>query len=99
MISLSDLLNGPKMFEETFGLQWGRRFWLAFFTVAVLAIAAVCLTEIGGFGRDLLSAVSGWFSPSSTAPGPTALQPPGKAQKCVITGGTNNGTQIQNCSD
>jgi hypothetical protein len=29
MISLSDLLNGPKMFEETFGLQWGRRFWLA----------------------------------------------------------------------
>lgn len=28
-----------------------------------------------------------------------ATQPPTTVQKCVITGGTNNGVQVQNCSD
>ena len=40
MVSFSDLLNGAKMFEDTFGPRWGRRWWRIFFVIVVMAIGA-----------------------------------------------------------
>jgi hypothetical protein len=98
MVSLSDLVDGPKMFRETFGPKWGPRWWRVFFVIVVLAVASAAAEEIGGVGSRTVAAARGWFSPPSTVnPSSTPLQPPVNTQKCVITGGTNNGTQIQNC--
>lgn len=100
MVSFSDLIDGPKMFRETFGPKWGPRWWKLFFTVVVLAIALVAAQEIGGVGTNAVSAVRSWFSPTSTVKsGELPLQPPVNTPKCVITGGTNNGIQTQNCTN
>jgi len=69
MVSLSDLLNGPKLFEDNFGARWGPRLWRGFFILALGAIVIVCLTTIGGFGRAIYSEVAGWL-PGITAPPP-----------------------------
>lgn len=58
MVSLSDLINGPKMFEDTFGSTWGPRWWRLFFSLAILAAAAFFLTEIGGLGKNVYSSVA-----------------------------------------
>ena len=100
MVSFSDLIDGPKMFRETFGPKWGPRWWKAFFTVVVLAVALIAAQEIGGVGSNAVFAVRSLFSPPSTVnPVPPPLQPPVNTQKCVITGSINNGTQTQNCSN
>jgi hypothetical protein len=52
MVSLSDIAEGPKLFETTFGPKWGPRWWRVFFVVVILAIATVCLTDIGKFGKS-----------------------------------------------
>lgn len=99
MVSFSDLIDGPKMFRETFGPKWGPRWWKAFFTVVVLAVALIAAQEIGGGGSNVVSVVRGWFSPTSTVKsGQQPLQPPVNPQKCVITGGENKGVQIQTCN-
>jgi hypothetical protein len=61
MVSLSDLANGPKLFEETFGRRWGRRYWRVFFAVAVLAILVACLEQIGAFGEKAFVRSNAWY--------------------------------------
>jgi hypothetical protein len=96
MVSFSDLINGPKMFRETFGPKWGPRYWRAFFVIAVAALATVGLSQIGGFGKSLYSEVREWFSPASSRPQlpSTVLPQPGN---CIISGGENRGKIEQNC--
>jgi hypothetical protein len=96
MVSFSDLANGPKLFAENWGPKWGPWGWRIIFTLAVLAIAVGCVAEIGGAGKVVVTDLVALFSTSkpSTAP---PLRPPSDPQSCIISGGTNNGVQMQNC--
>jgi hypothetical protein len=107
MSDYSELLDkGPKMFAEQFGPVWGPRLWKATFIVVVLAVLSVALTQIGGLGKGVLSAVSGWFSPVPTVvegpkhPQPSSESPaPTGTRKCEISGGTNYGKIDQTCTN
>jgi hypothetical protein len=64
MTSFSDLVQGPKMFADAWGPKWGPRYWRVFFTIIVLALAAVALSEIGGFGKAVVVSAYGWLFPA-----------------------------------
>jgi len=96
MPSFSDLIDGPKMFQNTFGQKWGPRLWWAFFSVVVLAIGVVALSQIGGVGKSAYSEIKGWFSPTSSQP-PLAGTVPPSSGSCIVSGGENRGKIIQNC--
>jgi hypothetical protein len=53
MISLSDLANGPKMFEDSFGSVRGHRLWRGLLAL-ILITMIFCLSEIGVFGNDFV---------------------------------------------
>jgi hypothetical protein len=59
MVSLSDLANGPKVFEENFGPKWGPRWWRMFFALSILAAATLFLEEIVGGLNEFYSHISG----------------------------------------
>jgi hypothetical protein len=95
MALFSDLLNGPEMLREAFGHRVGMTIWRVVLLAVAIGIVAVAATQVTGFTQLVFAVPHG---PVSVSPIPP-LQPPVKTQKCVITGGTNNGTQIQNCSN
>jgi hypothetical protein len=97
MVSFSDLIDGPKMFRETFGPKWGPRWWWLFFAIIILAAGAFGLSEIGAVGKSAYSEVWGWFSPKTAPPGIGSGRQAPSTGNCEISGGTNNGVQIQNC--
>jgi hypothetical protein len=76
MVSLTDLTNGPKMFQETFGSKWGPRLWRAVFTIVVVAIVTGAMSQIFGSWHAAYLEVAGWFSPSTSSP-------PGRSQTPV----------------
>jgi hypothetical protein len=65
--------------------------------VVVVTTIAFGISEIGGFGKAVISDVSGWFSPPKITTQVPSSQTPSGTGKCIISGGTNNGTQVQNC--
>lgn len=68
MVSLTDLTNGPKMFQETFGSKWGPRLWRAVFTIVVVAIVTAAMSQIFGSWHAAYLEVAGWLSPSASSP-------------------------------
>jgi hypothetical protein len=76
MVTLTDLTNGPKMFQETFGSKWGPRLWRVVFTIVVIAIATAAMSEIFGSWRSAYLEIAGWFSPSPSSPPKGPSQPP-----------------------
>jgi hypothetical protein len=74
MVSLSDLQNGPKVFETIFGARLGPRLWRVFAVIAVLAILFVALDEIGGIVTKAVSPVLAWLTPPPKSP--AAVSPP-----------------------
>lgn len=95
LADLPDPEKGQKMFENLYGQERGRRRFRAIlrFLVPLAIVAAFffLIAQIAGSWSTIYSGARGLFSQL-----PSSQQPPG-TQKCVITGGTNNGTQIQNC--
>lgn len=96
--SLSGLKQGPSMFKQAFGPIWGPRCWRAFFSVIVISIVISALGLATGAGKNALASLSAVFTGSTPLPtGPSI--PTAKTQNCAITGGTNYGSQTQNCSN
>src|ERR1700684_3967432 len=102
MVDFPDPKKGRQVFEDLYGSERGpRRFRAVLMVVVPLAVIAgvlVLLAQITGSGRAIYSDVRGWLSPPPTPPVQVPLQPPVNSQKCVITGGDNQGVQIQNCN-
>ena len=103
MISFSDLPDpekGRKMFRDAYGPEHGpRRFRMVLkilIPLAVIAIAAVCLSTIGGTWKSAYSEVVGWFSPPFTSSRSSA-EVPAQPSGCIVSGGTNNGKIEQTC--
>lgn len=93
MVSLSDIVDGPKMFRETFGPKWGPRLWWIFFVIVVLGIASAAAEEIGGVGSRTVAAAREWFSPPPAISGVPAA--PGD---CTISNSTIYGSAKQTCT-
>jgi hypothetical protein len=90
MVSLTDLANGPKVFEDTLGPKWGPRWWRSVFIIAVFAIVAACLMEIGTFGKAVVVNLREWILPiqeSQPAKLPSSIEhvPPGSPTSPAIT--------------
>jgi hypothetical protein len=96
MVSITDLTDGPKMFRETFGSKWGPRLWRGFFTIVVLAISAVAVSQILGGWHSVYSEVAGWFSPPSTS-APTSPRVSSQPSGCIVSGGNKYGKIEQTC--
>jgi hypothetical protein len=87
MVSLNDLTNGPKMFQETFGSKWGPRFWRIVFTIVVIAIVTAAMSQIFGSWHAAYLEVAGWFSSSSSKipPQPPVAPPPSNPPLTPVT--------------
>lgn len=92
MIAFSDLPDpqkGRKMFEDFLGPKWGPRAYRATLWVLVplivLAVAVACLSQIGGFGKTMISSVKTWF-PSAGLPVVPAQTPTPPVAKEVPDG-------------
>jgi hypothetical protein len=98
MTGLSDLPDPKKsraMFEEAYGATRGRRWFRVALQIVIPLVAILGILLLVVWGGRLTKELRDWFSPATAGDKP--LQPLG-TQNCVITGGENRGTQIQNCN-